>query len=583
MSNIRNFFRRFVVRSVAAWAFSFVVSPVGVAQQITCPVATSTTNTSTTAGNSLNCQIDSGVTFTNKATAQLTNFTGAVLVNEGTLTNNGGFFNLVGATLTNAGTFNGTGQAQNYGAINNVAGGTLTNAKVLDNNAGGTINNDPGATIFNADVLNNAGSFNNNAGQAILLSGSMLNNDSGATLTNSGGFQINGGATLLSGGTITNISGATFTNNGALNAVFFDNYGAVTNGSGGTISTQGANPELENHSGSTLVNYGKITNFGNLISDSGASLTTYGEILNAQFLSNAGSLEIKSGGSIFNESGTSATNTGTLLIDSGGFVTSFSAQVLNSGTLMINGTYMNEEGGSLTNAGTLILNAGAELENDFSGGTIINAGTLNIRAGATLTDQNLNDTYLQTHGQTIVDGTLNTAKPLQIEGGVLSGTGKIVGSVLNIGGTVQPGDNGAPGILLMEGYEQQSGAIFDELIGASGNGELVAVPGGVLLDPGALLDIDLLNGFTPTDGETFDIMGAIGISGTFANAPATGFEMDGFDWTITYDPGEIVLDAVSPVSGGTAPTPEPSSVLLLAFGYLAVAGYSRRKRAALAD
>lgn len=94
MSNIRNFFRRFVVRSVAAWAFSFVVSPVGVAQQITCPVATSTTNTSTTAGNSLNCQIDSGVTFTNKATAQLTNFTGAVLVNEGTLTNNGAFLTL---------------------------------------------------------------------------------------------------------------------------------------------------------------------------------------------------------------------------------------------------------------------------------------------------------------------------------------------------------------------------------------------------------------------------------------------------------------------------------------------------------
>ncbi|HTT17731.1 MAG TPA: PEP-CTERM sorting domain-containing protein, partial [Candidatus Sulfotelmatobacter sp.] len=114
---------------------------------------------------------------------------------------------------------------------------------------------------------------------------------------------------------------------------------------------------------------------------------------------------------------------------------------------------------------------------------------------------------------------------------------------------------------------QQSGATFDELIGASGNGVLVAVGGGIQLDPGSLLDIELLNGFTPTDGETFDIMDAVLISGTFANAPTTGFEMDGFDWTITYDPGEIVLDAVSPVSGGGGGggtnVPEPSSFVLL--------------------
>lgn len=579
MFNPPNVLRRFAVRTVSAWLVSFALCAAGFAQQITCPEAASTTNTSVKASNAMNpCQIQSGVTFTNDSTGHLTNFAGAVLVNDGTLANNGDFFNLAGATLTNAGTFNGTGQVQNSGTINNVGAGTLTN-KVIDNNVGGVINIDPGATLFNADVLNNAGAINNNAGQVTLLSGT-LNNNSGGTLTNSGAFQINGGATLKSDGGITNISGSTFTNDGTLNTGLFNNYGAVTNGSGAMISTL-SNTEFENHSGSTLSNYGKITNFGNFINDSGGSLTTYGEILNAEFLSNAGSLEVKSGGSIFNEPGTSITNTGNLLIDSGGNVTSYGVgtDVLNVGTIINNGTYEIEKGAGLTNAGTFTLNAGAELLSEL-GGQITNAGTMDIRAGATLTNQEIGDPYLQTHGQTIVDGTLNSAMPLQIQGGVLSGTGKIVGSVINVGGTVQPGDTGAPGVLLMEGYEQQSGATFDELIGAKGNGELVAVPGGILLDPGALLDIDLLNGFTPTDGETFDIMGAIGITGTFANAPTTGFQMDGFDWTITYDPGEIILDAVSPVSsgGGGGNTPEPSSLLLLSAALLALIVCSRMKR-----
>jgi len=145
------------------------------------------------------------------------------------------------------------------------------------------------------------------------------------------------------------------------------------------------------------------------------------------------------------------------------------------------------------------------------------------------------------------------------------------------GGTIQPGGLTTPGTLTINGNFSQSTAMFNELIGNTGNG-LLFISGTSNLGPGSQLNIDLLGGFTPFAGETFTLMDYSSGFGTFANAPSSGFQMDGFNWTIAYNANDIVLDAGSPISG--APTPEPSSLLLMSAGLAALASFLWKKRAA---
>jgi hypothetical protein len=60
--------------------------------------------------------------------------------------------------------------------------------------------------------------------------------------------------------------------------------------------------------------------------------------------------------------------------------------------------------------------------------------------------------------------------------------------------------------------------------------------------------------------------------------------MDGFNWAITYNPGDIILEAGTAPNGGggggTTSTPEPSALVLLAEGFFSLASRLRAERAA---
>ena len=149
------------------------------------------------------------------------------------------------------------------------------------------------------------------------------------------------------------------------------------------------------------------------------------------------------------------------------------------------------------------------------------------------------------------------------------------------GGTITPGSGtlSIPGTLTINGAFGETGGTFDELIGLTGNG-LLDVNGPVTLGGSADLGISLLNGFTLAAGDTFDIMdylAADGLTGTFANAPTTGFTLDGWNWDINYgfNGDEVLLTVASPVTA----TPEPSSSLLLVTGLFVLGAFWRRRRA----
>ena len=75
--------------------------------------------------------------------------------------------------------------------------------------------------------------------------------------------------------------------------------------------------------------------------------------------------------------------------------------------------------------------------------------------------------YTQTAGSTVVNGMLSATSGaiVNIQGGMLGGTGTINGDVL-MAGTMMPGAPGTPGSLVIFGnYEQKDTGILEELMG----------------------------------------------------------------------------------------------------------------------
>jgi|GEM_PF-3568656 len=183
-----------------------------------------------------------------------------------------------------------------------------------------------------------------------------------------------------------------------------------------------------------------------------------------------------------------------------------------------------------------------------------NHGAVALRAG---TLQLSGAVYTQTAGSTTLDGGgLLTNTPVDIQGGLLQGTGAVTGPVTNAG-RVAPGLS--PGMLTVSGsYTQASGgALAIELGGlAAGSGhDQLAVAGEASL--GGTLDVSLLGGFVPSAGDTFDVV-TYGL-----RTPGTGFATvslpAGVSGTVSYgaDRATLTITGVSLPAGSSAGDPDP--------------------------
>jgi PEP-CTERM motif len=483
-------------------------------------------------------------TFSNYFVGKLVIDSGSPLTISGTLDNEG--------TIINGGTI----VQDSTGTIYNDAG-TIINNSLIGIDAGGTSLNE--GTLNNFDRISVDGTLNN---------GRNLTNENGGTL------QIDFGGTLNNGDNLNNDLSGTILVFGTLNNSdgTFDNIGTIT--SLGTINNSGPltnflgtinNDGTFTNSGWTLTNFGTITNYygatftneyaGSVIND--ITITNNGTFTNAASMTNNGTL---TNNGIFNvglDSSLTNNSGATILNGSGATLTLFSGAIINAGTITNSGTIAN------------------------------NSGFINIQAGGVLTNL-AGSTYSQGGGDLIVDGTLNSVPTVQIQSGYLSGAGTINGNVNNIGGTVAPSPYldttldptflSTPGTLTINGnYTQGSaGTLLIELGGAApGDFSVLDVSGLAMLD--GALDFTTVDGFTPVAGDDFTFLLFGSYSGDFTSIDFTNWACPVDDTcTDVFGADSLTLE----ITGPTTSTPEPSSLLLLGMGLLAMVVCSRWKRAA---
>jgi PEP-CTERM motif len=351
------------------------------------------------------------------------------------------------------------------------------------------------------------------------------------------------------------------------------------------------NDVFDNEAGATLINDGSIRSnpvavFNN---DAGGTVTNFGTIFNSFLttLNNAGTLTNAGGANLFLSGSSSFTNTGTFN-NAGGVVSDSTTTLINAGTLtnfvgalvLSDARINNTSGATLTNDGTLTTshgltnNAGAMLivNGKFSNiGPLTNAGVVNIQAGGVLNNlADISTHYTQTSGQTVVNGTLNSAAPVQIQGGTLTGVGTIKGDVNNSGGSVSPGD--APGMLTINGnYTQGSGGTLTIQLGGRAQGDFSVLDVTGVATLGGAVNFVALGGFTPEAGDEFTFLLFGQESGDFANVEFTNWTCPvGDTCTDVFGPNNVTLEI-------RANVPEPSSLVLLCSGLLAIACAARKR------
>jgi hypothetical protein len=537
------------------------------------------------------------------------------LSNLGTVNANvpGGTLNIYDAPTFNSGTLQATG------------GGTLEIYNSAVTSAGGTISTDSkSSVIINDSALN--GSTLTSSGSAVIhgISGTSLN---GVTITSGSTYSLDPSGSIF---TNSNYLASGMTNNGTFliggqsgGSTLYADTDKVTISGTGTVTLNNANSYIE---GSRLFNYTLVNQ---------STINGQGYIYSLT-LNNQGTIEANVPGGTLNVYIAPTTNNGVFRADPGAilslvnttlsnFESSGSAGTLTGGTYEIfSGTMNFYNGGFLnnitTNSATILLDGSAgapqfvdqnhnnalanfsinsstgsfTIQNGVSlttspigSGGFSNYGDLTIGAKSTFTVGGSND-YVQHSGTTTLEAPTSVLavgsghSVIQTEG-TIQGFGTIQGNLSDNGGVVRPGLPGTPGVLTLTGnYSQDSGPVVSYLSMQIGGPD--ALHGLAQLDVGGtatlnngMLDLSLINGFTPYNGELFEILTSSGLSGMFSDNTIV---LGNVTFTVEYSPSGYANDVV--LVAQVSSVPEPSSWLLLGLG-VAGAFAALRLRIALRD
>jgi fibronectin-binding autotransporter adhesin len=518
----------------------------------------------------------SGLTLTNDNTIEgAGTIENMGIVNDGTISADQSTALIIlpsSAGLTNKGTLSvSTGDTMEIGtsaggALVNFSGTTLTGgiykvSGILEFGASGTslVTNDANITLTGSkaeiedfagqniltDFATNAGggSFSLAGGADFVTAGNFTNNGS---LTAGAGsvFKVSGSLTNFSSSTDT-LTGGSYTVGGKLEFAGAD---IVTDAASITMTGTGEILNTTNNSNG-LTNLATITSAGTFVLTGKADFTTAGNLTADGTLSLASGSTLTVTGNLTNLSGgTLASGTysvgGTLQLTSGnGSITTNAANLTVTGTAgkILDGT-SNALSTLVNNTGSFTLSGGASLTTPVST-NFTNSGTVDVGTSSTL---DVGDAYVQSKGTTTVDGTLTTGSDsgITVSSGTVYGAGTLNANVSN-SATVNAGDSGKAGLLGITGsYTQLSSGTLNVSIGGTTLGtqySQLKISGPASL--GGTLTATLINKFTPTIGQTFTILTASSVTGTFTNSTIAINSSEQFD--ISYTSDSVVLTVVS--------------------------------------
>jgi len=170
-------------------------------------------------------------------------------------------------------------------------------------------------------------------------------------------------------------------------------------------------------------------------------------------------------------------------------------------------------------------------------GSYTNAGRLIVGQGTFAA----NGSYTQTAGTTTVNGNLTAPGGTTIQAGKVLGKGAIASTVVS-SASFTPGGTSSPGTLSLSTYTANATSSTNIGIRSGTQSGQLAVANGASLN--GTLNVTLINGFVPAIGNTFTILTASAISGTFATVNGLSIN-SGEHFTVSYHSTSVVLTVVS--------------------------------------
>lgn len=396
----------------------------------------------------------------------------------------------------------------NRGTIAANATQTLT----VDPSSGGAINKGTMKAAPGGTLALNGGNYVNREGG---IDGRIVAEDGGtvrmllANITG-GEIEVQGGGVLTLDD--TTIAEATITNSDGGTITLIDDAtlgDTLTNPAGGSIVVTDGN-KLTVASGGPYTNDGDIS-----LESTGAATWLYFNATTTLFGSGTITLSDSFSNAIVGAGGTTFTNAGNT-IEGAGVLGASSSSIVNQGIITADGATLlritpgvlptgfdNQGSLNATGAGGLLITSGGFTT---SGQVLVAEGSGLERYGD----------FTQTAGSTIVNGEFSATGAVSITG-MLGGGGTMTANVTHLGnGAVSPG--ASTGQLTIEGtYAQAASTILEIELGGTAPGEfdVLAITGNATI--GGVLTVSLVDGFFPEAGQTFEILTAAGLSGTFAS------------------------------------------------------------------